>query len=45
MAYCIKDRQRVSIVAARRVVLANGRPAVAGLCPSCGSKVVRLGAG
>lgn len=44
MAYCIKDRQRVVIGDAHAVVLANGRTAIAGLCPSCGSKVVRLGA-
>ncbi len=44
MAYCIKDRQRVAIGGAHAVVLTNGRPAIAGLCPSCGSKVVRLGA-
>jgi hypothetical protein len=44
MAYCIKDRQRVAIGGAHVVMLTNGRPAIAGLCPSCGSKVVRLGA-
>lgn len=44
MAYCIKDRQRVAIGDAHVVVLANGRPAIAGVCPTCGSKVVRLGA-
>lgn len=44
MAYCIKDRQRVAIGGAHVVVLTNGRTAVAGRCPSCGSKVVRLGA-
>jgi len=42
-AYCIKDRRQVAIGGAHAVVLANGRPAIAGLCPSCGSKVVRLG--
>jgi hypothetical protein len=45
MAYCIKDRRQVEIGGAHAVVLANGRPAIAGLCPSCGSKVMRLGAG
>ena len=42
MAYCIKDRRQVEIGGAHAVVLANGRPAIAGLCPSCGSKVMRL---
>jgi hypothetical protein len=45
VAYCIKDRRQVEIAGAHAVVLANGRPAIAGLCPSCGSKVMRLGAG
>lgn len=45
MAYCIKDRRQVEIGGAHAVVLANGRPAIAGLCPSCGSRVMRLGAG
>jgi hypothetical protein len=45
MAYCIRDRRQVEIGGAHAVVLANGRPAIAGLCPSCGSKVMRLGAG
>jgi hypothetical protein len=45
MAYCIKDRRQVEIGGAHAVVLANGRPAIAGLCLSCGSKVMRLGAG
>jgi hypothetical protein len=45
MAFCIKDRQRVAIGDAHVITLANGRTAITGLCPSCGSKVVRLGAG
>ena len=44
MAFCIKDRRQVAIGGAQAIVLANGRPAIVGLCPSCGSKVVRLGA-
>jgi len=44
MAYCIKDRRQVAIGGAHVIVLTNGRPAITGLCPSCGSKVVRLGA-
>ena len=44
MAYCLKDRRQVLIGGARPVVLSSGRAAVAGTCPSCGSKVVRLAA-
>ena len=45
MAYCLKERLQVRIGGAHAVVLANGRPAIAGACPSCGSKLVRIGAG
>jgi hypothetical protein len=44
MGYCLKERLRVAIVDPRAVVLANGRPGVAGTCPGCGSRIVRLGA-
>lgn len=44
MAYCLRDRTRVLIVDPKAVVLAGGRKGVAGTCPSCGSKLVRLGA-
>jgi len=44
-AYCLKDRRQVTIGEAHAVVLANGRPAVAGTCPECGSKLVRIVAG
>lgn len=45
MAYCLKDRRQVVIGGAQPVVLPSGRRAIAGTCPSCGSKVVRLAAG
>jgi len=41
-AYCLKDRRQVTIGEAHAVVLANGRPAVAGTCTACGSKLVRI---
>jgi Domain of unknown function (DUF5679) len=41
--YCIKDRRQVAIADPRAVVLANGRHAIAGTCPDCGSRLVRLG--
>ena len=42
-AYCLKDRLQVAIAGPRAVVLANGRQAIAGTCPGCGSRLVRLG--
>jgi len=45
MAYCLKDRRQVRIAGAEQVVLPNGRTAVRGTCPSCGSSVLRMGTG
>jgi hypothetical protein len=44
MAYCLRDKARVAMVAPKAVVLAGGRKGVAGTCPKCGAKLVRLGA-
>jgi hypothetical protein len=44
MAYCLRDKTRVAMVGAKAVVLAGGRKGVAGTCPKCGAKLVRLGA-
>ena len=44
MAYCMKERTRVTIADPRPIVLANGRRAVSGTCSQCGSRVMRLGA-
>jgi hypothetical protein len=43
MAYCLRDKARVAMVAPRAVVLAGGRKGVSGTCPKCGAKLVRLG--
>ncbi len=42
-AYCMKCRKKVEIRNARQITLKNGRPAVQGVCPSCGTKVFRIG--
>ena len=44
MAYCLRDKARVAMVAPKAVVLAGGRKGVSGTCPKCGAKLVRLGA-
>jgi hypothetical protein len=44
-AYCMKDRKKVEIKNPRNVTLKNGRPAVQGVCPICGTKVFRIGKG
>lgn len=42
-AYCFKCRKKVTIRNAAQVTLKNGRPAIQGVCPSCGTKVFRIG--
>jgi hypothetical protein len=42
-AYCFKDRKKVEIKNPVKVTLKNGRPAVKGVCPVCGTKVYRIG--
>jgi endogenous inhibitor of DNA gyrase (YacG/DUF329 family) len=42
-AYCMKCRKNVEIKDAKHIILKNGRPSVQGTCPTCGTKVFRLG--
>lgn len=42
-AYCMKCRKKVEIKNPRNVTLKNGRPAVKGVCSSCGTAVFRIG--
>ncbi|MDM8001117.1 MAG: DUF5679 domain-containing protein [Dehalococcoidia bacterium] len=42
-AYCVKCKKKVQISNAKQVTLKNKRPAVSGTCPSCGTKVFRIG--
>ncbi|MEO9306814.1 Epididymal sperm protein E [Nitrosotalea sinensis] len=42
-AYCVKCRKKVDIANPKEVKLKNGRPAVKGTCPKCGTNVFRIG--
>lgn len=42
-AYCMKCRKKVEIVSPKQVTMKNGRPAMQGTCPVCGTKVFRIG--
>jgi len=42
-AYCVKCREKVEIKDAQETTLKNGRPAVKGVCPECGTNVFRIG--
>ena len=42
-AYCLKCREKKEISNPEQVTLKNGRPATKGDCPTCGTKVFRIG--
>jgi hypothetical protein len=44
-AFCFKCRAKRQITNETKVTLKNGRPAVQGTCPVCGTKVFRIGSG
>ena len=44
-AYCVKDRMMVEMKDPKQITLKNGRPAMQGTCPKCGTKVTRIGGG
>ena len=44
-AYCMKCRKKVEMKNAKAVTLKNKRPATQGSCPTCGTKVFRIGKG
>ena len=40
---CMKCKTNVEIKNPEEVTLKNGRPAIQGVCPVCGTKVFRIG--
>ena len=42
-AFCVKCRASKEIKNASQITLKNGRPATQGTCPTCGTKVFRIG--
>ena len=41
--YCVKCRAKREISNAQQVTLKNGRPATQGSCPTCSTKIFRIG--
>jgi len=41
-AYCMKCRTKREMKNPQSVTLKNGRPAMQGVCPACGTKMVRI---
>jgi hypothetical protein len=44
-AYCFKCRAKREIKNPKQVTLKNGKPAIQGVCHTCGTKVFRIGKG
>jgi RNase P subunit RPR2 len=42
VGYCVKCRAKREISNEERTVMKNGRPAVKGTCPVCGTKMYRI---
>jgi len=42
-AYCVKCKTSVEIKDPQNVTLKNGKPAIKGVCPNCGTSVFRIG--
>jgi hypothetical protein len=41
--YCVKCRAKKEIKNAKAITMKNGRPATEGVCPSCGTKIFKIG--
>jgi Zn finger protein HypA/HybF involved in hydrogenase expression len=42
-AYCMKCRAKKEMKDPKSIVMKNKRPATQGVCPTCGTKVFRIG--
>lgn len=42
-AFCLRQKKRVTLQNPEPVTLRNGRRALAGTCPECGARIVRMG--
>ena len=43
-AYCVKCRAKNEIQRPQVITMKNGKPATQGVCPTCSTKVFRIGA-
>jgi len=41
-AYCVKCREKREMKDEEEVTMKNGRPAIQGICPVCGTKLFRI---
>jgi RNase P subunit RPR2 len=41
--YCVKCKAKKEMKDAVAITMKNGRPATQGICPSCGTKIFKIG--
>ncbi|EKD46255.1 MAG: hypothetical protein ACD_68C00070G0001 [uncultured bacterium] len=42
-AYCVKCKAKRAMKDPQQIKMKNGKPAVTGTCPNCGTKMFRIG--
>ena len=42
-AYCVKCRAKKEMKDPKSITMKNGKPATQGTCPTCGTKMFRIG--
>ncbi len=42
-AYCMKCKEKREMKDAKQVTMKNGKPAMSGTCPKCGTKMFKIG--
>jgi hypothetical protein len=43
LGYCMKCRAKEEMKDAKGITTRNGKPATQGICPTCGTKMFRIG--
>jgi DNA-directed RNA polymerase subunit RPC12/RpoP len=41
--YCLKCKKKVEIQSPQQITMKNGKPATTGSCPTCGTKIYKIG--
>jgi DNA-directed RNA polymerase subunit RPC12/RpoP len=41
--YCLKCKKQTEIKDAQAITMKNGKPATTGTCPTCGTKIFKIG--
>jgi RNase P subunit RPR2 len=42
-AYCVKCKAKREVKNAQNITMKNGKPALSGTCPVCGTKMFKIG--